>query len=590
MDILLSDLLNKKKLKVVKTIREPNDGLHRSYVLIVKDPKNVKYTVKYFSSLDKNARKRFIKDIIITKHLRKHLGQKYKTHLAEMKWYSIRGPNPFFIYKYIEGETLGDFMEDYGIKWGYFKDVNFQELVNFLCRISSYKNYDPVNEYIDKYDKYVIDKEIKHYFSNNPEMFSEDKWESIKAFLEKNKNKALKSMVYSHKDLYPENFILKQKFSTNFKLVDFEQFSLVPIGFDAAFLYLLFWKEEYWQGKIYSHYYNHYKCHNDTCNKATFEMSFRYCLLILSIRMLYQLKAYGAGGRAEYHDAVTSYKTCLEKALSGTIVKPQSIKFLIGKRELQEIGDDYGIGNILDYEVFYASKGNTVVRVETKNRECYIFRLYSTRRTKSMIKREIKIIKHLKNNNIPTYNIIENKDKEISEYKLFNIKQIVVVLTYVSGKKILRKYSNEKSALKAGEMLKNIHNLNVVHGDYGKENVLYKKEKVTGVIDFEWGRFTKSKSAKYTDLARALMLWIIDVRSKNISDIDFIMKFIEGYLDRKPSKKELTQILERVVNKIEEERETFLGISGFREHHKGLVDNRFDHAIENIYRMINEGS
>ena len=106
-------------------------------------------------------------------------------------------------------------------------------------------------------------------------------------------------------------------------------------------------------------------------------------------------------------------------------------------------------------------------------------------------------------------------------------------------------------------MLRRIHDNNIIHGDYSKENVLFSKNKLTGVIDFEWGRFTKSKDAKYHDLAKAIALWLVDTRCKKLTDDVFITTFLEGYFYDKKTKN-FNKILEITLQKIENERSIFM--------------------------------
>jgi Ser/Thr protein kinase RdoA (MazF antagonist) len=584
MDSKVKEILSNKGFKIIKVFKEPDGSFIRSYVIVVKKEKE-HYIFKYFYKGDIYALNRFKKEILFIKSIKNKLPNKYKNYVVDIQNFLLDSDHPFYIYKFVKGDPLGYFMMDFGIKWGQFKDENFNSFIEFLSTLSV-TDLSGTEFEIDKWDKYIIDKEINHYFGAYNNILSETEKTRYLKFIDKYSAVVLKDFVISHKDLYPENILISKKLTNKFTFLDFENCSYVPIGFDAAFLILLFWREEYWQGKVYSYYYNFYNCHRSTKNKKTFEMSYRYCSIVLALRFMYQLRVSGDNKRSGYHEAMSFFYRCLIKSLDGSITKPHSIKFLIGEKELKEIIDDYKVGKMGNFEIFYPSKGNTVAMINTENNKKYIIRLYSIRRTVALINRELRIINFLNNSGIPTYKVIKFKNRFYENYEFFGIKQRVAVLTYVKGKKILREWANEDTANQAGALLRKIHDLNVVHGDYSKENVLFNKGKLTGVIDFEWGRFVRSKSAKYNDLARSLMLWIVDIRSKNIGNKDFIISFLKGYYGYLPVKKELVSILERVLDKIQEERDMFKNISDSPQVQR--IGDRYDKATNNVYDLINE--
>src|SRR6185295_10597318 len=121
---------------------------------------------------------------------------------------------------------------------------------------------------------------------------------------------------------------------------------------------------------------------------------------------------------------------------------------------------------VKNYEVFYASKGNTVAKVDTGSGS-YIFRFYSQSRSTSLINRELEIFEKLTDRGIKTYDVLRTAKGDIYlKYKLYGKSRRIAVLTYIHGKKIHHKWANEKSAIEVGQVLRKIHNSNIIHGDF----------------------------------------------------------------------------------------------------------------------------
>lgn len=590
MNSVLTDLLIKKNLEISEIIKEPDGGLVRSYVVLVTDSNNKKYIVKFLDSKDPNSKERFIREIKIIRKLRKNLPSKYRNWVVNIRWYSYNknNSNPYYIYEYVNGELLGHFTEDFGIKWGFFNDKNFDKFIGFFKSLQKI-DLQGLERQLSHWGPRYTQKELEHYFNNIPNLFGEELKRDLLGFYDNKKQNVFKKMVISHRDLYPENIIIKDKFKSKFTFLDFEYLSYVPIGYDAAFLYLLFWKEEYWRGKIFSYFYKMYKCDESSKRRIEFITSFRFCIILLGIRFMYQLKVCGDKDSDIYDRASNSFVYDIQNALKNTISKPSSIKYLVCKEDLQKIADRYELGKIVKYTIFYASKGNTVAKVSTSKNKTYIFRLYSRLRSNSLINRELSILNHLNESGIKTYKVLPaSKNKLFDRVFMYGIHQRVAVLTYVKGKKITKEWATQNAALNAGKILNNIHDKDVVHGDYSKENVLFVKDYVSGVIDFEWGRQTKSNEAKLDDLAKAIALWLVDVRSKNINDSTFAYFFIKGYLDRKPTKMDLERIIDRVIDKIEEERNIFLRTGVMTGENRKYVGSRFDEAINSIKLILED--
>ncbi len=556
MDRNIQAILNKYDLTLVEIIRQPDDGGVRSYILTAENPHGSKYTIKIFTSKDPQARVHFIREIHNIRKVRSKVKVKFKDWVPNIKWYSRRGDNPYYIYKYVEGEPIGMFIKNFGIKWGNFRHKNFYEFLGFFDEIHGLSQKDLT---LPSWGYRVARKELQYYFEYTKRLLPSEIYDKVISFFDANQGKVFKSKSISHRDLYPENIIIKSPGSRKLCFLDWEYMSKVPIGFDAAFLYLLFWREEYWKAKIMSYYYHKYSGESKKDSLSVFNISFRLCLIVLAIRFIYQINTFSSNKSSnDYENASLSFLYDLRTAISGEIVKPKNIKFYLSLDDIRKVADEYGIKNVKNFTVFYASKGNTVAKVDT-NTGIYIFRFYSQSRSTSLITRELEIFEKLTERGIKTYEVLRTlKNDLFLRYKLYGKSRKIAVLTYIHGKKIQQKWATEKSAVEVGQILRKIHNSNIVHGDFSKENVLFIKSKVSGVIDFEWGRFTDSSNAKFNDMAKAIALWLIDVRSKNIDEAIFVKEFLIGYYGALPDNTKLAKIKESVINKVNEEKSIFL--------------------------------
>ncbi len=581
MDPKVKAILDKYSLTETEIIRQPDNGMVRSYVITAKSAHGAEYTVKVFTSSDITAKNHFINEIHNIRRIRSKVKSKFKDWVPNIKWFSQNNEYPYYIYKYVEGEALGRFIKDYGIKWGSFRHKNFYEFLQFFDEIHKLSDESLT---LPSWGYRVARKELQFYFENTRRLLPSDTYDKVISFLDANQNKAFKYKNVSHRDLYPENIILKQPGSRKFCFLDWEYMSEVPIGFDAAFLYLLFWREEYWKAKVMSYYYNKYSEESQKHLLNAFNLSFRLCLMVLSIRFLYQINAFSDRVSSDYEHAYLSFSYDLQAALSGEIIKPKNIKFYLSLEDIRKVAEEYGIKDVKNYEVFYASKGNTVAKVDTKS-GCYIFRFYSQSRSTTLISRELEIFEKLTDRGIKTYDVLRTLKGDIYlKYKLYGKVRRIAVLTYISGKKIHQKWANEKSAVEVGHVLKKIHDSNIIHGDFSKENVLFIRSKVSGVIDFEWGRFTTSSSAKFNDMAKAIALWLIDVRSKKLDEGVFVKEFLKGYYGQFPQKAKLEKIKLAVISKVNEERAIFLTTIDKNSKMRNL-GKRFDHAIKKVQEV-----
>ncbi len=573
-------VLEKYHLQIEEYVRKPDNGSKRSYIIFVTNPHGQKLTLKLFDSDDVWAHKRFLAEISNIRQIKNKLRGKYKNWVPTIKFFSTKGENPYYIYERVEGDLIGQFVEDYGILWGKFKHRNFVNFIEFFDHIQTINLND---DDLPTWGSRNARKELQFYFEQVHGLLPSDLYDKVNAFFEKNAQKIAKYTVFSHRDLYPENIIQKTPGSSKFCFIDWEYLSKVPLGYDAAFLYLLFWREEYWKSKVFAFFHNKYS--ENPYERARFLVSFRFCLIILATRFLYQIHTYGKANEDVNRHARLSFIYDIGLALSGDIVKPRNIKFLIDLNDIQKVCDEYGVGKVRSYEIFYASKGNTVAKVVTAS-GTYVARFYSISRSASLIKRELNIFERLRKNGIATYDIIRTLDNKLYlEKELYGKTRKIALLTFVKGKKIQRKWANEKAIYEVGAMLRSIHNQNIVHGDYSKENVLFNKTCVSGVIDFEWGRFTTSREAKYHDLAKAVALWLVDTRYKLLSDADFVKYFISGYMGGKSVKADLlNKIYAICLEKIQNERSVFMTTldSGGNK----FAGSRFEHAEEVIRALI----
>jgi hypothetical protein len=132
MDPKIKAILDKYNLTLVEVIRQPDEGMVRSFVITAKSSNGLKYTIKIFTSKDSQARNRFISEIHNIRRVRSKVKSKFKDWVPNIKWFSQQGDYPYYIYKYVEGEPVGQFVKDFGIKWGNFRHKNFYEFLGFL--------------------------------------------------------------------------------------------------------------------------------------------------------------------------------------------------------------------------------------------------------------------------------------------------------------------------------------------------------------------------------------------------------------------------------------------------------------------------
>jgi len=582
-------ILDRHKLRLVEVLRQSDGGLARSDILLCIDKHGKNLILKIFNSEDQYARKRFIDEIKNLTLVRNAVSTNDRKLFPKLRYKRIRETELYYIYDYFKGKPLGNFEQDFGIALGKFKQENFPRFLQKLFVIASFDEdrmgtvgrgytFNRVRKELEKYEPVYAD-----YTADNRDV------REITSFLYSNSKIVFSdtNMTVCQTDLYPANLFVNHSGGKIFKFLDWEYLSRAPIGFLPAFMFLMFWKEEFWSAKIYAGFYNYY-VYERGFSEDIFNMSFRFFIVLLGLRFWYQSHSTSANGEQESlkQSAMTTFSYFIGTAISGDIVKPTNVKFYIDKWDVQKIADKYRLGKVIKNKVFYSGKGNTVVKVETEDLNKYIFRFYYKNRTLSMIRNELSIYDKLSSNGICSYKVFKSpKDELFITTKIYGRQRRVAVLSFLEGSRITKRWDSEKSTKRLGRVLYSIHTLGIVHNDFSKENVLFTKGKITGLIDFEWGIFTDNHSMYRKDLAKAIALWLTDVRGKSLKGDKFIYYFLLGYYNGKlPEKNVLKRIIDKVEYNIEKEQQVYVDIfyKHLRVDHKNKALTRFVHAKSNV--------
>jgi len=543
----IRQFLIKRKLALINIVRTPDNGLIRSYVLEV-SRKSKKYAVKYFWSQDEQAKIRFEREIFFLLN-KDSYPKNIKKHLPSLKWCSNSESRGYWmILDWEKGESLGNFLEDMGIKKGKFSIEDFKKVQNFFGSFYKIKLQKGTYGF---YDMVSAKHEIWHYHQNNPEIIENYLWKRVDKFIN-SKHLAFNKTIISHLDLYPENFVIQKNTLTkgtnfNFTLLDWEHVSKVPVGWDPAFLGTLFWRENIWQNVIYSEFYDKF-----AGKSRIFNLSYRVCTVILCLRFMYQITAFANG---KQNDDKVSFKTFLhlrlQNALSGKLVSPDDVKFLLSVKVINKILIYYNIGTFKSFALYYLSRGNTVFKVVTSEGS-YIFRIYNLHRSLAQIKNELFLFKKLYDNKIPSYNTILNKKGlPYSRVYIYGLYRKVTVLSYIKGGTATRHEIKGLLLVRAGEMLKRIHLLSVSHGDYSKRNVLFCKGRISGVLDLEYGRNMSSDEELLEDLAKSVALWCMSVSLGDINIPDRVTSFLKGYWGQEFSILKMKKLLPKIIRALD---------------------------------------
>lgn len=559
-DKRIENILKKYKLNHVKTINKPDGGLVRSWVIVVRNNKNKQFILKALDSTDDYAKKRFVDEIKGLSILRHSLTRLAEKKLIPKIYYSnSNNDNLFFICDYFRGDPIGIFNKDFGIGLGFFNKDNFKMFLNNVIRLNTIKRTE-LESVTRKYDRDRAEKESKIYINELSRDISKSGMiKRIEYFLSTaHKGVFVESnSVFCQLDPYPANILINKPNGNVFKLIDWEYLGLAPIGFSPAFLFLMFWKESFWNSKIYSYFYRYY-VHDRGYSEQIFNSSFRYFVVVLGLRLWYQTNGITANRKITpvKNAALNTFLHYINEAISGRIVIPSNIKFYVNKWDIQNIANIYELGTVVKYDIYYSGRGNTVAKVITEDNNAYVFRYYHKSRSALMVRRELSIYDNLNRSGLPTYKVFRPRNGSLYvETNIYGRKRRVAVLSYLNGSRIHRRWDSVSSAKSLGLMLRNIHEQGIVHNDMSKENVLFTKGKITGVIDFEWGRFTDDIKARERDLAKTIVLWLIDIRCKNMSGDVFVESLVSGYYNGLPDKKVLGRLVSQSFRQIEKERE-----------------------------------
>jgi Ser/Thr protein kinase RdoA (MazF antagonist) len=550
----IQDIAKKYKYEIVKTIRTPDNGLVRSYILVLrKELGKEDYILKYFWSGSSEARKRFIREIKFLLS-RDRYPDNVKKHILSVRYFSFgdggRGDlRPWFITKKHEGEPLSRFINDLGVKKGLFTINLFESFLNFFISVGDIPQQD-----LDLwfYDIYHAKNELSHFRKNNPELMSENSWERLNFFIFNNAKEVLSNVRISHLDLYPENTLLSHVNMSqsakrlNFKIIDWEYVSKAPVAWDPAFMGLLFWREKIWHDRTYGLFYSRYQG-----SLSKFNLSYRWCTALLGTRFLYQIMAYGNIDDKDRQIQLIEYKTFLlgaiEDAVTGKLVKPDDTRYMISGKIISIILKHYALGTFKSYCLYYLSKGNTVFKVRTSSGS-YVVRIYNSKRTNKTIEKEVRLFNYLRDNGVPSYKVYSNsKGEVVTRLKIYGKTRRIVLLSYLRGGSPTRHGIGGQLLVQAGVTLRRMHQLSICHGDYSKRNVLFYKGRVSGVIDLEYGKDNASSSATKKDLAKALALWCMSVSLSSVNIQERVESFLYGYYGSENSPKKVCQIIPKVL-------------------------------------------
>ena len=420
-------------------------------------------------------------------------------------------------YKYIKGTTAGYFLTDYGYKSGLFTREKFNQFISFHYNLSKIKNK-KLQHFAQIYNYNYALNELKHYKKNNPEILTKKKWQQ--AFDKLDQNKHLfntQNMALSHFDMYPENLIIT---NNSFKVIDWESLMQLPNAFIPAFFNLVFEKEKIWKDLSIKRFYT---------QDENFKTAFALFSVILSIRFIYQINAY-----PKINDvnkvAINSFYKIFNTYITQSEIKVKDIRFLIDKPLVISIIKPFKLGKYIKHMVYEKSFSNNVVYVKTTKGQ-FIIKIFNTNKSVKDYKNEIKIVNLLRENNLPVYKIINNQRyiSKFINFESYGYKRMYYVASFISGYELNRHSFTLEHVKEMAKMLKKIHSLGVIHGDFSKRNLIFNNNKIMGVLDFEYAEITKKKDDTINDLAHAIILLLISYSASYIPFEKRINLFLSIY-------------------------------------------------------------
>ena len=266
---------------------------------------------------------------------------------------SIEIKGNILIYKYEKGQTAGVYLADFGYKSGLFTREKFNEFICFFHNLSKIKNKKLIG-LAQLYDYNYALNELNHYKNNNPEMLSVKQWVQVFEKLKQNKQVFFNNanFVLSHFDMYPENVIMS---NNDFKIIDWEGLSMLPSAFVPAFLSLLFWREKIWRDLSVKKFFK---------DNLDFHKSFSLFTVILSIRFIYQIKAYSQINDTN-KDALNWFYKNLNTYISQDRVKVADVRFLLSKKLVNSLVYKQNLGEYITHKVYEKSFSNVLVYIKT---------------------------------------------------------------------------------------------------------------------------------------------------------------------------------------------------------------------------------
>ena len=428
-------------------------------------------------------------------------------------------------YKFIKGEVAGKYLEDFGFKSGFFTREKFNEFIDFHYNLSQIKNRN-LKTQAQLYSYEYIFNELTYYKKHNPDIISAKQWQQVFEKLKQNQDIFNdKNLVLSHFDLYPENVLITKE---SFKIIDWEGFALLPSAFIPAFFLLMFWREKIWRDYSIKRFYTKDKL---------FEKSFATIVVMLSVRFIYQIKAYSQINDTN-KQALRWFYSNLDTYINQDEIIVEDIRFLITKQLISRLVNANNLGKYLEHKVYEKSFSNVLIFIKTSKGQ-YTLKLFNPQKTVPGYDNEIQIINHLRKSHLPVYNIIKGQTFEKGQtlqIELFGYNHMYYFAKHLRGEEVDRHTFSINHVTEMGKILAQIHSLGVVHGDFSKRNIIFLDNKVTGVLDLEYSKFVSKNSKAYVDdLAHSLVLLLISYSASYIPFQTRIDTFLGSYFSQGPS-------------------------------------------------------
>lgn len=479
--------------------------------------------MKVFASSDKGAQKKFIREVGILlalgeyKDLVDFIPKVYKYNLG------LANGSLYYLLEYFDYKSFGEFTQDLGYRSGIFKKPTFEKFMDFWQLINTHCQGSVKG--LSPYGLSRFEDELSFYEKNTPGILSSTLWVKVKNHLAKREKLINKCTVLSHLDLYPENIFVQKSFSDNFKIIDWEQSHTTALGCNEAFLYLMFWKEDFFRKKIFARIW-----------EQEAMSTFKCFLLLFSVRFLYQLESF-VDKENRFHDSFRRFLlSIINDILSGKFDRPKNLQYLLSKNLIKQILKNYySIKKEIIVDDFPSGYGNTMVKITTTTNsdtnKGYVLRVYSLNRLAENIKREAKIYRYLSKKGFPTYFIYKNKERRlVSKAAIYGKERYFILTSFLAGGTVSRSKLKRTHVYQAGKWLAKIHMGGVVHNDYNRRNILYDNGTISGIIDMEFSRFTTKNADHLRDLAKAIALWVQGIDENASLTVQEVYRgLMEGY-------------------------------------------------------------